>query len=211
MALTTLTVRVDQEELDFLDRLALQHEGILSKQGVVRLLLQHAERSNWDPLDKGGEMAKNLEQPGQAQGTAGLLPEIATPPVSLSTRQEKQPKSAAFAATPLPAELETVRHTFIQFGKVKKGDRGEHGAKLAATGLRKIGEKYSWDIAREQLDLAVNNRWNGISLSNYEKFLPKAATAAQAEFKHPAAREFRNGRFVDEDGPTTNPALEGFL
>ena len=52
MALTTLTVRVDQEELDFLDRLALQHEGILSKQGVVRLLLQHAQAAGWDPLDR---------------------------------------------------------------------------------------------------------------------------------------------------------------
>ena len=52
MALTTLTVRVDQEELDFLDRLALQHEGLLSKQGVVRLLLQHAQAAGWDPLDR---------------------------------------------------------------------------------------------------------------------------------------------------------------
>jgi hypothetical protein len=158
-------------------------------------------------LDKGGEIAKNLEQPGQAQGTAGLLPEIATPPVSLSTRQEKQPKSAAFAAIPLPAELEAVRHTFVQFGKVKKGDRGDHGAKLAATGLRKIGEKYGWDVAREQLDLAINNRWAGISLSNYEKFLPKAAAAAQPETRHPAYRVFtaENG-FGDES--TTNPVLK---
>jgi hypothetical protein len=209
MALVTLTVRVAPEELDYLDQLASQHEGILSKQGVVRLLLQHAERSNWDPLDKGGEMAKNLEQPGQSQstGTAGLLPEISTPPVSLSTRQEKQPKSAAFAAIPLPAELEAVRHTFVQFGKVKKGDRGDHGAKLAATGLRKIGEKYGWDVAREQLDLAINNRWAGISLSNYEKFLPKAAAAAQPETRHPAYRVFtaENG-FGDES--TTNPVLK---
>jgi hypothetical protein len=156
-------------------------------------------------LDNGGEMAKNLEQPGQAQ--AGLLPEIATPPVSLcAVGTEKQPKSAAFAAAQLPAELEAARETFIKFGKVKKGDRGDHGAKLAATGLRKIGEKYGWDVAREQLDLAVNNRWNGIGLSNYEKFLPKGATAAQAEMKHPAYKVFTADKgFGDE--PTTNPVL----
>ena len=189
---------------DFVEHIESQKPRALALSAFCALLIERG-------LDKGGEIAKNLEQPGQAQGTAGLLPEIATPPVSLSGRQEKQPKSAAFAATPLPAELETVRQTFVQFGKVKKGDRGEHGAKLAATGLRKIGEKYGWDVAREQLDLAVNNRCNGISLSNYEKFLPKTATAAQPEFKHPAARVFRNGRFVDEDGPTTNPVLEGFL
>jgi hypothetical protein len=54
MELVLLTVRVAQEELDFLDRLALQHEGILSKQGVVRLLLQQAAAFSWDPLDKLG-------------------------------------------------------------------------------------------------------------------------------------------------------------
>jgi hypothetical protein len=52
MALVPLSVRIAQEELDFLDQLASQHEGILSKQGVVRLLLQYAAASQWDPLDK---------------------------------------------------------------------------------------------------------------------------------------------------------------
>jgi hypothetical protein len=52
MALVTLTVRVAPEELDYLDQLASQHEGIISKQGVVRLLLQYAAASQWDPLDK---------------------------------------------------------------------------------------------------------------------------------------------------------------
>ena len=71
MALTTLTVRVDQEELDFLDRLALQHEGILSKQGVVRLLLQHAQAAGWDPLDR--------------SGTLGVQSAAGTPSTSTST------------------------------------------------------------------------------------------------------------------------------
>ncbi len=190
---------------DFVEHIESQKPRALALSAFCALLIERG-------LDKGGEMAKNLEQPGQGQGTgtAGLLPEIATPPVSLCAQgTEKQPKSAAFAAAQLPAELEAARETFVQFGKVKKGDRGEHGAKLAASGLRKIGEKYGWDVAREQLDLAVNNRWNGISLSNYEKFLPKAATAAQAEYKHPAARLFQNGRFVDE--PVTNEILKDFF
>jgi hypothetical protein len=52
MALTSLTIRVDETEAAYLDQVASQHEGILSKQGVMRLLLQQAQSFGWDPLDR---------------------------------------------------------------------------------------------------------------------------------------------------------------
>lgn len=182
---------------DFVLHIESQKPRALTLTAFCALLIERG-------LDKGAEMAKNLEQPGQAQ--AGLLPEIATPPVSLSGEQKKhEPKGSAFAHTELHPELESVRDSFVRFGKVKKGDRGEHGAKLAATGLRKIGEKYGWDVARDQLDLAINNRWNGISLSNYEKFLPKAA-ANEPQHRHPASQVFTAKDFDLE--PASNPFIE---
>jgi len=182
---------------DFVEHIESQKPRALALSAFCALLIERG-------LDNGSEIAKNLEQPGQAQ--AGLLPEIATPPVSLSGAQKKhEPKGSAFAHTELHPELESVRDSFVRFGKVKKGDRGEHGAKLAATGLRKIGEKYGWDVALDQLDMAINNRWNGISLSNYEKFLPKAA-AKEPEHRHPASQVYTAKDF--DLGPASNPVIE---
>jgi hypothetical protein len=72
MALVTLAVRVAREEHDYLDRLASQHEGILSKQGVVRLLLQQAERSGWDPLD-GTRLPRGMVSKSKGPGVPPVL------------------------------------------------------------------------------------------------------------------------------------------
>jgi len=99
-----------------------------------------------------------------------------------------------------------------EFWKVKKGSKGETAWKLLNTELVKLQSKYGDAVVEEQLQLAINGKWAGIRLSNYEQFkAPKGSTPAQPEYKHPASRVFQGGRFVDEDGPTTNPALEGFL
>lgn len=173
-------------------------------------------------LDNTGEMAKNLEQPDQTQTQRDVCSEkeITAPPVSISRVNAQNGSSgkrktaqdgvkAAFAAVPLPDPLEPSRERFIKYGLVKKGDRGEHGAKLAATGLRQIGEKYGWQVAVDQLDLAINARWQGISLANYERFLPKPK-AEESIARHPASRVFTAARGF-EDEPTTNPILQGMF
>jgi hypothetical protein len=52
MTLSQLNVRIGQEEHDHLEALAFQTEGILTKAGVVRLLIRHAMEVGWDPLDR---------------------------------------------------------------------------------------------------------------------------------------------------------------
>jgi hypothetical protein len=72
--------------------------------------------------------------------------------------------------------------------------------------LEKIRAKYGSTVVAEQLELAINGKWQGIQLKNYEQFLPKTATAAQAELKHPAYKVFTADKGFD-DGPATNPVL----
>lgn len=150
-------------------------------------------------LDIRLDSAKNgNSQRSATQAQAELSESFQTPSVREGGSLRGAPssnKKLDFATVELPAELATARDKFIEFGKVKKGDRGQHGAKLAATGLTKIGKKYGWDVAIDQLDLAINNRWAGISLNNYEKFLPKDAMAAQTQNNHPAARVFTAADF----------------
>jgi Arc/MetJ-type ribon-helix-helix transcriptional regulator len=136
--------------------------------------------------------------------------------VSNSKRKNVEPDSflvhnAFFETTELHPQLEPCREAFVHFGKVKKGDRGQHGAKLAATGLRKIGEKYGWEAAREQLDLAINNRWNGITLSNYEKFAPKSIVAALESPRHPASRVFTADHGFENEGNIPADSILGGL
>jgi hypothetical protein len=112
----------------------------------------------------------------------------------------------------LPAELEPEAELIREFWKLKKGSKGETAWKLLTGELLKIRSKHGNTVMREQLELAINGKWQGITLRNYENFsAPKGNTPAQPEHKHPAARVFQGGRFVDEDGPTTNPALEGLF
>ena len=112
----------------------------------------------------------------------------------------------------IPAELEPESEFIREFWKHKKGSKGQVAWKLLTAELEKIRSAYGLPVVSEQLQLAINGKWQGITLRNYENFsAPKGNTPPQPVHKHPAAREFRNGRFVDEDGPTTNPALEGLF
>jgi hypothetical protein len=66
-------------------------------------------------------------------------------------------------------------------------------------------------VVRQQIELAINGKWKGITEANYTRFLPKGNTPTQPESKHPSAREFRNGRFVDEAPPATGAVLDGLF
>jgi len=93
----------------------------------------------------------------------------------------------------------------------KAGRKTRAAAALLITGCQSILDKYGEKVLREQLELASANNWQSITLKGYEQFgLPRRAgnSPAQPEFKHPAARVFQGGRFVDDDGPTTNPVLK---
>jgi hypothetical protein len=200
MALTALAVRIAPEESDYLDRLALQHEGILSKQGVVRLLLQYAERIGWDPLDRGITLGKpSLLQAAEPEGGEGFTS------TSKSLSSSKSSKNKSICA--IPTNLEPHTELIQEFWRVKKGSKGEVAWKLLMGELEKIRTKYGSTVVAEQLQLAINGKWQGVQLKNYEQFLPKGTTAAQAELKHPAYKVFTAERGFD-DGPTTNPVLE---
>ena len=133
MALTTLTVRVDQEGLDFLDRLALQHEGILSKQGIVRLLLQHAQAAGWDPLDRSvtlGEPSTKGEG-STSKAVSSTEEELNKQPLEIEAKKTKPKKEkdvfSARVVSPdlIPADLLDCQQLLPEWWTVKKGVRSE--------------------------------------------------------------------------------------
>jgi len=65
-------------------------------------------------------------------------------------------------------------------------------------------------VLKEEITKAAERGQQGIEYSRWMAFgvnrFAKGATPAQPEVRHPASREFRGGRFVDE--PVTNPLFK---
>jgi hypothetical protein len=121
-------------------------------------------------------------------------------------RKDPSRKPAVRAVRP---NLEPFADLIQDFWKIKGGSKNDRAWSLLQTELTKLQKAHGDEVTRHQIELAINGKWKGITEANFTRFsAPKGNAFAQPEFKHPAAREFRNGRFVDEDGPTTNPVLK---
>ena len=57
-----------------------------------------------------------------------------------------------------------------EFWKCKKGSKSETAWKLLMTELTKISDSYDSDRVDEQLRLAINGRWQSITLRNMQNF-----------------------------------------
>ena len=175
MALTTLTVRVDQEGLDFLDRLALQHEGILSKQGIVRLLLQHAQAAGWDPLDRSvtlGEPSTKGEG-STSKAVSSTEEELNKQPLEKKAKTKKPADAfSARVVSPdlIPADLLDCQQLLPEWWAVKKGVRSE------GVWNRVCGKLRGWtpEDRRRALEASIANGWGDV-------FEPKPVTARQAK------------------------------
>ena len=126
-----------------------------------------------------------LDKPAEPQ----TMGEPAARRASSSTSKKVSTTKSVIGA--IPEELAGHAELIKDFWRVKKGSRGDVAWKLLMGELGKIRAKYGDTVATEQLQLAVNGKWQGIQLSKYEQFLPKFNGApAQPEFKHPAGKVF---------------------
>ena len=104
----------------------------------------------------------------------------------------------------IPAELEPQSELIREFWKTKKGSRGQVAWKLLIGELEKIRAAYGLPVVGEQLELAINGKWQGVTLKNYEQFKPKAA-ANEPQHRHPASQVFTAKDF--DIGPASNPVI----
>ena len=109
-------------------------------------------------------------------------------------------------------DLEPFTDLIRDFWRIKGGSKGDRAWALLQTELVKIKEKYGDAVVRQQIELAINGKWKGITEANYTRFLPKnpGGAPAQPETRHPASRVFTAARGFD-DQPVTNPVLKGMF
>ena len=230
-----LNVRIADDEAAALDRIAANCDGILTKSGVVRVLIRYAASTQWDPIKY---LTGGAKVPAYRVGAG----------TSSSTATKAQPTNEATSETPVASKgLETSVHPsdislgdgvgreregtprkppcnravrdnlkpfaeLIQdFWRIKGGSKGDRAWSLLQTELTKLQKQYGDAVVRQQIELAINGKWKGITEANYTRFLPKGlgGAPAQPETRHPASRVFTAKDF--DNGPTTNPALKGLF
>jgi len=178
---------------DLLDRIDAAKPDFLDRKGFLCLLLTQA-------LDKPGTLGAPSEA-GAPSNTSSIL------------LKEKNINNRINKARIISEAL--LQHTSLieEFWRAKKGSKGDTAWKLLQTELGKLQASYGNAVVAEQLRLAINGKWAGVSASRYEQFKAPRGGLQQApeQTRHPAWRVVRNGRFVDDDGPTTNPVLAGLF
>ena len=96
--------------------------------------------------------------------------------------------------------FKSYKSLIINFWAEKSGAKSEEAFKLliGLKGLGGIYGKYNASAVTDQLEEAIANKWQSITLKNYEAFGRPKNADKEPVTNHPAGRVFRNGRFVDE-------------
>lgn len=73
----------------------------------------------------------------------------------------------------VPPALQQHEELIFEFWRIKGGSKSDIAWKMLMNELGKILAKYSHDKVHEQLMLAINGKWKGITMSNLTRFEPK--------------------------------------
>ena len=108
-------------------------------------------------------------------------------------------KKWKFDKDQIPKELDFCKNSVIKFWSVKSGAKSQEACKLliGEKGLLGISQKYGQTIAQEQLETAIANEWQSITLKNYEAFGRPKTDGKEPVANHPAGRVFQDGKFID--------------
>jgi len=117
---------------------------------------------------------------------------------------KEKSKKWIFRENQIPEDLRFCKDLIAKFWSVKSGAKSEEAFKLliGPKGLKGIATKYGQgtgvSAVLDQLEEGIANKWQSITLKNYEAFgRPQKADKETASIGQ-AGRLFRNGRFVDE-------------
>jgi len=103
-------------------------------------------------------------------------------------------------------ELKAFEELIEDFWRIKGGSKGSRAWSLLNSELIKMLDAHGSAVVEQQLQLAINGKWKGITMQNYNRFDQPSKGQQQAETKHPASRVF-----TAKDGfaePATNPVLK---
>jgi len=194
----TKRVEIDDELHDLATSLCPKY---LSVTGFLNLILDEGLR----------EKQVMPKLPAYRVGAAGTPKESAVQAVQTSTPQQPSQPSEAVKAVPSKGEnlkepltlipkLQKFENLIREFFRLKKGSKSKTAWAHLMTGLSQIYDKYGESVIEGQLMAAINGRWAGITLKNYEQFgvIQTKPWQQEPEMKHPAHRDFTAERLEAE-------------
>jgi hypothetical protein len=92
----------------------------------------------------------------------------------------------------VPLALQEHEDLIFEFWRIKGGSKSDTAWKMLMNELGKILGKYSHDKVHEQLLLAINGKWKGITMSNLTRFesVGNKQQVQEPPARHPASRVF---------------------
>ena len=136
-------------------------------------------------LDSGSRLPAYRVGAGHQNGVSHTLP-LQFPP-ALEVTNSEAPTEAVEAVPKknkttrvVPQSLSHLDDLIQEFWRAKKGSKSETAWTLLMTELGKIADAYGVDRVDEQLRLAINGKWQGITLRNLESFEKGRPTAKTA-------------------------------
>ena len=88
--------------------------------------------------------------------------------------------------------FKNYKHLIVNFWEVKSGAKSEESFKLliGKKGLRGIYDSYGETAVKDQLEEAIANKWQSITLKNYEAYGRPKNADKEPVTNHPAGRVF---------------------
>ena len=112
---------------------------------------------------------------------------------------KEKTKKWIFKENHIPKSLEFCKDLIVKFWAVKKGFHTEDAFKLliGIKGLGGIYTNHGQSAVLDQLEEGIANKWQSITLKNYEAFGRPQKADKEPVTGHPAQRLWKDGGFVD--------------
>ena len=113
---------------------------------------------------------------------------------------KEKTKKWIFKSDYIPKSLEFCKDLIVKFWAVKKGFHTEDAFKLliGIKGLGGIYTNHGQSAVIDQLEEGIANKWQSITLKNYEAFGRPQKADKEPVTGHPAQRLWKDGGFVDQ-------------
>ena len=163
-----VVVRITDAQMAWLEG---QVEQFRPKSVVVRELIDSAMKG----LDTSGTIPAYRVGARNPNGVVQELPYQFPPDLEVTTPEAQHTavpskKKNSLETLSLTPSLEKFEKLVREFFRLKKGSKSKTAWAHLMGGLTKIQDKYGDAVIEEQLMAAINGRWNGITLKNYEEF-----------------------------------------
>ena len=119
---------------------------------------------------------------------------------TINKEKTKKEKKWVFTKEQIPDfPFRSYKSLIVRFWEVKKGFHTEDAFKLliGEKGLAGIYRNHGETVVKDQLEEAIANKWQSITLKNYEAYGRPQRADKEPVTGHPAQRLWKDGGFVD--------------